>query len=107
MKIMNADRAVADITKLRYYCLNKQHPGGKHKAHLFENTFGLTDVDAEELRDTLLEIVRSYDATEGKHDQYGKRYIIDFIMERRDKKATVRNTWIIRNHEDFPRLTNC
>lgn len=80
---------------------------GKHKAHLFERAIGLTELDAEEFRDTLLRIVKSHDATQGKHDQYGKRYIIDFIMERRDKKAKVRSTWIIRSLEDFPRLTSC
>jgi hypothetical protein len=107
MKIPNADRAVVDIVKLRDYCLNKEHPRGKHKARLFENILGLTDKDAEELQDKLLEIVKTHDAVEGKHDQYGKRYIIDFIMTRLNKQATVRSTWIIRSNEDFPRLTSC
>ncbi len=107
MKISNADRAVVDIVKLRDYCLNKQHPRGKHKARLFENILGLTDKDTEELQDTLLEIVKTPNAVEGKHNQYGKRYIIDFIMTRLNKQATVRSTWIIRGDEDFPRLTSC
>lgn len=107
MQIPNADRVVVDIVKLRDYCLNKQHPRGKHKARLFENILGLTDKDAEELQDTLLEIVKTHHTMEGKHDQYGKRYIIDFIMTRLNNQAMVRSTWIIRSNEDFPRLTSC
>lgn len=103
MKIPNADRAVVDIVKLRDYCLNKRHPRGKHKAWLFESILGLTDVDAKELQDTLLEVVRTHSAVEGKHDQYGKRYVIDFTMI----KTTVRSSWIMRSSEDFPCLTSC
>lgn len=107
MKIPNADRAVVDIVKLRDYCLNKQHPRGKHKARLFETMLRITDVDAEELQSVLLEIVQTHNAVEGKRDQYGQRYIIDFIMRKVTRQATVRSSWIIRSDEDFPRLTSC
>ncbi len=107
MKIPNADRAVVDIVKLRDYCLNKRHPRGKHKAWLFESLLGLTDVDAKELQDTLLEIVQTHNAVEGRHDQYGKRYIIDFTMIKTIRQTTVRSSWIMRSNEDFPRLTSC
>ena len=106
MKIPNTDRAVVDIVKLRDYCLNKRHPRGKHKAWLFESILGLTDVDAKELQDMLLEIVQTHNAVEGRHDQYGKRYVIDFTMIK-TMKQTVRSSWITRSNEDFPRLTSC
>ncbi|MHA2344916.1 MAG: DUF6883 domain-containing protein [Candidatus Hodarchaeales archaeon] len=67
----------------------------------------LTDDDAEELQNTLLEIVQTHNAIEGKQDQYGKRYIIDFTMSRAARQATIRSSWIIRSNEDFPRLTSC
>jgi hypothetical protein len=35
MKLPNADRAIVDIVKLRNYCLNPQHPSGRHKAPRF------------------------------------------------------------------------
>jgi hypothetical protein len=107
MKIPNADQAIIDIVKLTGYCLNKEHPRGKHKARLFETILGLTDEDAEELQDMVLEVVKTHDAVEGKHDQYGKRYIMDFTIMRLNKQATARSTWIIRSNEDFPRLTSC
>jgi hypothetical protein len=107
MKLPNAERAIVDIIKLRDYCLNKRHPRGKHKARLFEIILDLTDDDAEELQNTLLEIVQTHNAIEGKQDQYGKRYIIDFTMSRAARQATIRSSWIIRSNEDFPRLTSC
>lgn len=60
MKIPNADRAVVDIAKLRDYCLNKQHPRGKHKARLFETMLRIKDLDAEELQSALLEIIKTH-----------------------------------------------
>ena len=107
MKIPNADQAVVDIAKLTDYCVNKLHPRGKHKARVFDTELGLTDEDAEELQNSLLEIVKTRNAAEGKHDQYGKRYIIDFAMTRQNKQATIRSIWMIRSQEDFPRLTSC
>jgi hypothetical protein len=32
MKLSNPENAVADVRKLRDYCLNPEHPRGKHKA---------------------------------------------------------------------------
>ncbi|MFO1429687.1 MAG: hypothetical protein U1F76_06045 [Candidatus Competibacteraceae bacterium] len=51
MRIPNAEHATVDIRKLRDYCLNPQHPEGKHKAWLFAAALGMTDADAEPLRD--------------------------------------------------------
>lgn len=107
MNIPNADHAIIDIEKLRYYCLNLDHPRGKHKARFFEAMLGLTANDAEELRQTLLNIVRTHEAVMVDQDKYGKRYVIDFTMKRSIRTARVRSSWIIRNDEDFPRLTSC
>lgn len=57
MLIPNAERAVADIRKLRDYCLNPLHDEGKHKARLFA-AVGITADEAEDLRDILLRIVK-------------------------------------------------
>ena len=107
MRIPNAERAIVDIEKLRCYCLNFDHPQGKHKAHLFSIVLGLTADDAEELQRTLLDVVRTHDTIVAEQDQYGKRYMIDFTMTRATHQARVRSSWIIRQGEDFPRLTSC
>lgn len=107
MKIPNAERAVADIRKLRDYCLSPTHDEGKHKARLFAAALGMSAADAEELRDILLEAVQSHDAQLGRRDKYGQRYIVDFACEWRGKEAMVRSAWIVEHDSDIPRLTSC
>ena len=54
MKLPGVERAVADIAKLRDYCLNPSHPRGRHKARMFAAVLGLEQADAEFLREELL-----------------------------------------------------
>ncbi len=107
MKLPNAERAFADIEKLRGYCLNPFHIKGKHKARMFSSILGLTLKDAEKLRKALLEAAKNLDASPSVEDKYGKRYIVDFMMTTTKGQAKIRSTWIVLRHEDFPRLTNC
>jgi hypothetical protein len=107
LRIPNAERAIVDIEKLRCYCLNFDHPRGKHKALLFSAALGLTSDDAEELQRTLLNVVRPHDAIIAEQDQYGKRYMVDFTMARGAYQARIRSSWITRMGEHFPRLTSC
>ena len=107
MRLPHADRAVVDIEKLRDYCLNPEHPRGRHKARVFARALGLTAADAEALRDALLANVRTHDATPTERDEYGQRFVVDFVMTGRGGWAALRSTWIVRSGEDFPRLTSC
>ena len=77
MIIANAERTVADIRKLRDYCLNPLHANGKHKAQL------------------------------GRRDVYGQRYIVDFSPTWHEKQIMIRSGWIIEHGTDTPRLTTC
>ena len=105
--IPGAESAVVELAKLRDYCLNPQHPRGRHKARVFAAAVGLTTEDAEELRQALLSAVRMHDARIKELDAYGQRYEVDFSLSRGDRQATVRSSWIIRRGEAFPRLTSC
>ena len=107
MKIPNAERAIVDIEKLRDYCLNPEHPRGRHKARVFVATLGLTTQNAGELRDALLAAVQSEDAVLTDRDAYGQRYVLDFTMRGPTEQVVIRSSWIIRRNEDFPRLTSC
>lgn len=104
MKLPNGARAVVDITKLRDYCLNPDHPRGRHKARFFAAALGLTADRAEELLDALLEAARTEEATATDQDEHGQRYVVDFTMH---GAGRVRSCWIVRSVEDFPRLTSC
>ena len=107
MKIPNAEQAAIDIRKLRDYCLNPHHDEGKHKARLFMAAFGMTADDAEALRDILQQMVKTHDMQLGRRDEYGQRYLIDFMLEWRGKRAIVRSGWMIEHHSDIPKLTTC
>lgn len=110
MKLPNAENAVVDIEKLRDYCLNPNHPKGKHKARLFQLKLGYGRGDAQLLRELILQAILTEEATEREPTAYGRRFVVDFGIEREgiiQHKAVVRTAWIIRNDEDFPRLTTC
>ena len=107
MPIPNAERAVVDMRKLRDYCLNPMHDEGQHKARLFAMALGITADDAEDLRVLLLQAVKTPDAQLGRHDAYGQRYTVDFLLAWHDKQAMVRSGWIIEHDSDTPRLTTC
>ena len=82
MKVPNPDRAVVDIRKLTNYCLSHEHLRGKHKARVFLSALGMTSAHAGELRDVLLNKVRSEECVVGTVDEYGARYIVAFTFAR-------------------------
>lgn len=107
MEIPNNERAVVDIKKLQEYCLNDNHPRGKHKARVFRSALGLTQEDSAWLKEKLLEAVRTNDAEEDRSDRFGQRYVLDFELETKMSKETIRSKWIVRDEESFPRFVTC
>jgi hypothetical protein len=107
VKLANLERAVVDIDKLRNYCLSPEHRRGCHKARVFAASLGLTADDANYLREALLAAVHENEAVPAGHDEYGMRYVLDFMAGGPAGRAMVRSSWIIRRDEDFPRLTSC
>jgi hypothetical protein len=107
MKLPGGERALVEVAKLQDYCLNHQHPRGRHKARVFASALGFTDADADVLRQTLLRAAREGEAQQTDRDDYGQRYVLDCEMIGPKGRATVRSSWIIRHGEDFPRLTGC
>jgi hypothetical protein len=107
MKLPGAERAVVDMAKVRGYCLNPNHPRGRHKARVFAAALGLTAAHADLLREALLTAALHHTATLGERDDYGQRYVLDFQMKGPTGEATVRSHWIVLAQDDFPRLTSC
>ena len=106
-KLPHSERAIVPIEKLSDYCLNLEHPYGKHKARVFKSALNLDVQDAEILRKTLLDVVQKKAATPTKRNNYGQKYIIDFQMSNAGLTAEVRTIWIIRDDEEFPRFITC
>ena len=57
MKLPNVSEAIVDLRKLEEYCLNPDHPRGKHKARVFQSALGIGRGDASELHNRVLEAV--------------------------------------------------
>lgn len=107
MNLPNAKRAVVDIRKLRDYCLNPGHDEGKHKARLFAAALGITRGAAEDLRVALLQAAKTGEAQMGLRDEYGQRYILDFVLEWRGRRAMIRSSWIVEHGSDISKLITC
>jgi hypothetical protein len=111
LKLPNRERAVNDIRKIRDYSLNPNHPEVKHKARVFKDKLEFTAADAERLRELILEAISKTEATEQQPSPHGRKFYVDFHVTRSEKYevmgAAIRTAWIIRNDEDFPRLTTC
>ncbi len=107
MKLPNATLAIVDIQKISDYCLNMEHPRGKHKARVFKNSLGITSEDTEELIAEIKKQIQKTKCMEGEGDAYGQRYTVDVEIKMNRMKAVVRTGWIIKRNEDQPRLTTC
>lgn len=107
MKLPNNENALIELEKFTEYCLNPDHPSGRHKPRVFESVLGLTLKDAAALRDKVSEVAKTHDAQLASPTPYGKRYVIDFELTTEMGTAIVRSAWIICHEEDFPRLTSC
>lgn len=102
-----AERAIAEESKFLGYCLNTEHPYGKHKARVFRTALDITAANWVFLRDAVLTAVLLNPATEAGRNNYGNLYVVDFDMQHAGKTASVRTSWIIHDDENFPRLTSC
>jgi hypothetical protein len=113
VRLPNSHNAVVEIEKLRDYSLNPNHPEGKYKARVFLEKLGFTRGDAVQLRQLILEAILKADAKEQTPTEYGRRFIVDFKVTKVEEAnllvsfVRVRSAWMIRNEEDFPRLTTC
>ena len=107
MKLSNPEKTFIDNNKLAGYSLNVNHEEGKHKARVFKSALNLTIDNLEELKQVLLEAVKTYEAIPDKANSYGQKYIIDFPWTRNNKTTIVHSVWIVRNDENFPRLVTC
>jgi hypothetical protein len=106
-RLPNCNRAHVDVRKLREYCLSPSHPRGRYKAHVFREALGLTQVDALELRASILKAAHMEPALELGRDAWGQRWRVDFAISRQNRRAVIRTIWIVGSDEDYPRFVTC
>jgi hypothetical protein len=107
VKLPNGNRA--DLgTKLEDYVLNPKHRKGRHKARVFGSALGIRRDNREILANALRHAAtHSNDATSIGDQGFGATFEVRFPLTTPQGTATVLSAWIIRNGEDFPRLTTC
>ncbi len=107
MKLPNGERA--DLgTKLEDYSLNTTHRQGQHKARVFASALGITLANKGVLAAALLRAAAASDQAEFRgNNGLGDTYVLRFRLETDEGAATVLSGWIVRQEEDFPRLTTC
>jgi hypothetical protein len=103
MKLPSGEKAQLG-DKLEKYCLNLNHRQGKDKAIMFRDKLGITLSNKHILEQALL--VAAINAIIYKIDEYGTHYDIKFNLTTEQGTSLILSSWIIRNQEDFPRLTN-
>jgi hypothetical protein len=106
MKRPNGENAVVAIEKLVEYCLDPNHPRGKHKARVFESACGFRADIAEQLRQQLLIAAEHGEAELRPSVGYGARYVIEWEVTGPTGSAKVLSAWIIRDDESFPRFVS-
>jgi hypothetical protein len=107
MKLPNGEYAIVEMEKLAHYCLDRDHPRGRHKARVFASALGLGAQDAPFLQEQLKAAARSCEAVRTDDSPFGAHYQVDFEVARASRRAVVRSCWIVRGSETVPRLTSC
>jgi hypothetical protein len=105
MKLPNGNQAEIAMQKLIGYCLNPEHPSGKHKARVFASVLGITRENA----DTLLELIQTA-AVEGEVVQqettaFGQLFKVDWTVVG-TQEVQLRTIWEITSTNPNPRLVS-
>ena len=107
MKLPGGDRAFVDDEKLIGYCLNPEHPEGRHKARVFLSVLGIDRAAWQTLKQALLRAAENETVEIAGPAEHGDLYVLDFAMGHEGRSAMIRSVWIVRKTEQFPRLVSC
>lgn len=105
MKLPNAAEAFVPPEKLTDYLLALTHPVGGSKARFFR-THGFDEINATELADGLLTIVRTAEV-EVVENPHGTKYVADGDLPTpRGTTVRIRTVWIVEPDEPRPRFVS-
>lgn len=103
-RLPGGDRADIPPDKLLSYCLNPEHPSGKHKARVFASVLGITQANSEVLQELI-----KFSALEGNVIQqsttdFGQIFKVDWQIPETD--VILRTIWEIKSDSLSPRLVS-
>jgi hypothetical protein len=101
VRLPNSSRAVVDDTKVRDYLLSPSHPVGRFKS-VFFSALGFSVDNWMALRDVLLALAHTDDATPGQPSPYGQKFEIRATLPMSSgREAAVVTVWMVSNGQDF------
>ena len=103
MKLPNGDRVEIPMQKLIGYCLNSEHPSGKHKARVFASVLGITVENADTLRSLVQTAAVEGEVVQQDTTAFGQQFKVDWIVPGTDK-IQLRTIWEITAKNPNPRL---
>lgn len=103
MKLPNGDHAIIPIEKLIGYCLNPEHPSGKHKARVFASALGITAQNVEDLRHLLTRAAIQGEVVQQDNTAFGQLLKVDWAVPGYDD-IILRSLWEITSNQPYPRL---
>ena len=102
MRLPNADLAVIEDAKVRDYLLSGSHPVGRFKSVFFV-ALGFSGDHWQLLRDALLQLALTGDASPGQPSPFGLKFEIRAILRGPSgRQADVLTVWMVSNGLDFP-----
>ena len=106
MKLPNGTFAKISMQKLTGYCLNREHPSGKHKAKVFESALGFTAENAEELKLLIEQAAVESEVVQTDNTPFGQLYKVDWTIPSQSEEIILRTLWEVTSHSTNPRLVS-
>jgi hypothetical protein len=105
MKLPNGDQAIVPLEKLLDYCLNPEHPSGKHKARVFASALGITAETVDTLQQLILIAAVEGEVVQQSLTEYGRLLKVDWAVPGYDR-IVLRTLWEITPDTPEPRLVS-
>lgn len=103
MKLPNSAQAEIPMQKLLSYCLNPDHPSGKHKARLFASMLGITAENADTLRQLIQTAAVEGEVAQQATTPFGQQFKVDWTVPDTED-IRLRTIWEITPTNPNPRL---
>jgi hypothetical protein len=103
MKLPNGEQAEISMQKLIGYCLNPEHPSGRHKARVFASVLGITNENAEILRSLVQTAAIEGEVVQQDTTAFGQQFKVDWIVPNTDG-IRLRTIWEVTSQNSNPRL---
>lgn len=105
MKLPNGNHAVILMEKLRAYCLNHEHPSGKHKARVFASALEITAESADKLRELIVRAAIEGEVIQQESTEFGWLFKVDWAVPNHDQ-VVLRTLWEVTLDYPNPRLVS-